>query len=84
MIINRLSILPESQKNFDRAYLADARRVAAVALESASASDFRTHSYALQFLKYGKDDWTILRPKWKDVIDLPNFLPRDKGKLKRG
>lgn len=83
-VANRLYILQERQTAvpFDSKYLTKLNCVAKSALRK--SNDFRTHSYALLFLEYGKADWCVLCPKWKDILELPNFLPQDPQKWKDG
>ncbi len=83
-VTNRLFVLQEKHLEpiFHIQYLECLKNVAKTALEK--SDDFRTHSYALLFLEYGQKGWYVLRPKWKDVIDLPNFLPKDLGKWNNG
>lgn len=83
-VTNRLFVLQEKrmEPTFDIKYLECLRNVARNALEK--SVDFRTHSYALLFLEYGQKEWHVLRPRWKDVIDLPTFLPTDSVKWSNG
>lgn len=83
-VTNRLFVLLEEKKKitFDARYLCSLRKAAKKSLSE--STDFRTHSYALLLLEYGKEGWNILRPKWKDVIELPTFLPQDFGKWNHG
>ncbi len=83
-VTHRLYTLHEKQSDltFDDKYLNELRSAAKRALQE--CNDFRTHSYALLFLEYGKKDWHVLPPKWKDIIDLPTFLPKDSSKWSHG
>ncbi len=83
-VTNRLFILLEKKNDitFDARYLRSLQKVAQKAL--GKSSDFRTDSYALLFLEFGKDGWHVLRPKWKDIIELPTFLPQDYNKWNKG
>lgn len=82
-IVNRLYLnqMFGLSNPFDVEYLAEAMQASQKAM--IETSDFRTHSYALQLQEYGKDDWHILRPRWKDIVDLPMFLPHDSSIWKK-
>ena len=83
-VTNRLFLLQKNEKEFifDTRYLDSLREAAKRALNE--DTDFRTHSYALLLLKYNRDNWHVLQPKWKDVIDLPTFLPQNPKNWKNG
>lgn len=83
-VTNRLYFLREKGLpiTFDTRYLDCLRNAARRALQE--NTDFRTHSYALLLLEYGKPDWKVLCPRWKDVIDFPTFLPHDSSQWKVG
>ena len=77
-VVNRLYLLRGNVDGsaYDRAYLASLKTAAQKAAET--TEDMRTRSYALQFLEYGPGEWEILNPAWKDVVDFPKFLPKDR------
>ena len=83
-VTNRLFLLRENGENvtFDARYLNGLREAAKRVLNE--DTDFRTHCHALLLLEYGRSDWHVLRPKWKDVIDLPAFLPQEPKNWKNG
>lgn len=62
---------------FDSTYLSSLLEAAKSCLNK--DIELRTRSYALQLLCYEKDydNWEILSPQWKDIIDLPSFLPQN-------
>lgn len=83
-VTHRLYLLQKNGKviTFDTRYLDGLLAAAMRALQE--TSDFRTHAYALLLQEYGKNAWNVLPPAWKDVIDLPNFLPQDPQNWKTG
>ncbi|MBO5181079.1 MAG: glycosyltransferase [Paraprevotella sp.] len=83
-VTHRLSILLEGKNDitFDTRYLSKLRKAARKALSK--STDVRTQSYALLLLEFGKEEWHVLRPKWKDIIELPTFLPLDYSKWDKG
>lgn len=67
---------------YDKEFLSSLKAAAGKALNK--TSDLRTRSYALLLLSHGQDDWRVLCPQWKDVIDLPDFLPESMENWEKG
>jgi glycosyltransferase involved in cell wall biosynthesis len=59
---------------FDSAFLLELKSVAPQIIER--NDDWRTLNYLLQFMEYDQTDWTILRPEFSDIADLPSFVPK--------
>ncbi len=86
-VVNRLYLCKERHEchALDQNYLRELHAATSKALQKAGERiDIRTHSYALQFLAYDSDNWHILLPRLKDIIDLPFFLPQDPHHWKPG
>lgn len=87
-VVNRLSQIQQSNIltcSFSDEYLAELNESAHNILKS--STDFRCQSYALQYLarhQNNDNEWNILSPQIKDIIDLPTFLPKSSNFWKRG
>ena len=84
-VVNRLADLKKKGGiyPYDKGFMEELKVASQRMLDEADI-DFRTRSYALQFLEYEKDTWRILSPQWADVLDLPHFLPSDAELWKKG
>lgn len=78
-VVTRLGYLERNKINnkiFDKKYIKQLQS-AALRIINFDDIDYRCRSFGMQIMEYGSISWAILPPDFKDIIDLPDFLPKE-------
>lgn len=78
-VVTRLGYMKRNKKDntcFDKKYIEQLQSAASRTIKSEDI-DYRCRNFGMQLMEYGSASWSVLPPEFEEIIDLPEFLPRE-------